>query len=92
MLRVAALNAGDAAWDGSYRVGYRWLRPGEEGASAAVEGRLFFAGSLRPGSAEIVGGVIETPVESGSYLLEYGVVHEGVEWLTTASAAVTVGG
>jgi hypothetical protein len=91
-LRVVALNTGDTDWDGAYRVGYRWLRPGAEGAPPATEGRLFFAGALRPGSAEITGGMIATPAEPGFYLLEYGVVHEGVEWLTTASAGVTVAG
>ncbi|HJN39645.1 MAG TPA: hypothetical protein QGH28_05660, partial [Chloroflexota bacterium] len=89
-LRVAALNTGDTEWDGSYRVGYRWLRPGEDGAQLVAEGRLFFAGALHPGSAEITGATIAMPAEPGFYLLEYGVVHEGVEWLTTASAGVTV--
>ncbi|MDP6349007.1 MAG: hypothetical protein QF719_11255 [Chloroflexota bacterium] len=93
-LRVAAFNVGDGAWDGSYRVGYRWLRTGKDrtAGEVAVEGRLFFSGPLAPGSAEIVGGKIETPGEPGFYLLEWGVVHEGVEWLSTASAGVMVSG
>ena len=55
-----------------------------------MEGRLFFAGDIEPGMAEIVGGVVETPTDPGSYRLQYGVVHETVEWLTTSSAAVTL--
>ena len=90
ILRVAALNTGDTEWDGSYRVGYRWLRPGEDGVQLVAEGRLFFAGAPHPGSAEITGATIVMPAEPGFYLLEYGVVHEGIEWLTTASAGVTV--
>jgi hypothetical protein len=89
-LRVAALNIGDREWDGTYRVGYRWLRPSADGVPTMAEGRLFFAGALRAGSAEIVGATIAMPAEPGFYLLEYGVVHEGVEWLTTASTGVTV--
>ncbi|HCU73071.1 MAG TPA: hypothetical protein DGO43_04580 [Chloroflexi bacterium] len=92
-LRVAALNVGNKTWDGAYRVGYRWLQLGEDGFSktAEVEGRLFFSKPIDPGTAEIVGGTIKTPKKPGHYLLEYGVVHEKKEWLSRASAGVTVG-
>ena len=91
-LEVAALNTGTTRWDGAYRVGYRWLRFLKDGSAepAGVEGRFFFAGDIAPGMAEVVGGVIETPADPGNYLLEYGVVHEGVEWLTVSAAAMTI--
>lgn len=91
-LEMAAFNTGDTAWDGSYRVGYRWIRLRDDGSAeeTGVEGRLFFAGSIEPGMAEIVGGVIEMPADPGSYLLRYGVVNETVEWLTVSTAAVTL--
>jgi len=57
-----------------------------------VEDRLFFSKPIEPGTTEIVAGTIENPTKPGCYLLEYGLVHEGIEWLSRASITVTVGG
>ena len=53
---------------------------------------LFFSKPIETGTAEIVGGTIENPTKSGCYLLEYGLVHEGINWRSRASIGVTVGG
>ena len=81
---VQITNDGSVTWPfGSqglpmFRLGYRW-RSGET-SNVVTEGRATFTADVAPGATVLAPVMVQSPESPGEYMLEFGMVHEGVRW------------
>jgi hypothetical protein len=80
---VEALNTGKAVWlattrgsKGAVRLGARWLK--DRNTILKEEGRVFLSKAVFPDRSYHFAGPIESPWQSGTYILEIGLVSEHV--------------
>ena len=83
---LEALNTGKAVWlayasdsKGVVRLGWRWLKEGV----VIMEGRIGLSNEVFHGESCRFEGFIKGPSESGTYILEVGLVSELVHWFST---------
>jgi hypothetical protein len=86
-LSVRARNEGEAVWlasapgdRGSVRLVWRWFLP--EGSELPIRGRAALCGNVRSGADHTFAFYMTTPHEAGNYLLEVGLLSEGVAWFS----------
>lgn len=91
-VQVAAENTGAKVWDGTFRLGTRWVALDGEGSLPESEGRLFMVPWLRvPGGSGVVfEGLVEAPAEPGFYRMTLGMVEESVAWFGEREVLVQV--
>jgi hypothetical protein len=83
---VLVHNLGDERWppgdvgEPPIRLGYRWRRPGADGAVIAEGPRSLFTQTVAPGGRTLAKLRLDAPDEVGRYVLEVDVVHEDVRW------------
>ncbi|HXH11940.1 MAG TPA: hypothetical protein VNP04_19525 [Alphaproteobacteria bacterium] len=87
VLTLTAENTGQAAWldtgdgdRGAIRLGWRWFAGGQVIASS--EGRAPLRYTIFPGQSYVFQTSINPPEESGTYILEFGLVNEGIAWFS----------
>jgi hypothetical protein len=96
-LRVTVRNVGDALWlkrgpspTGLVNLGWFWI--GDDGKPVGPEERFGLSFSVLPGHAQELLPAIAAPAAPGHYMLEWGLVSEGVTWMLPRNRIdVTVG-
>jgi len=92
---VRVTNLGTEAWPGFadrrplIRLGCRWLK--SDLSLIDDTARTVLTGPLEPGGTAIVPAFVQAPIEPGSYVLQFDLVHEFVRWFgSQTQARVTV--
>ncbi len=93
-VQVTAENTGAKVWDGTFRLGTRWVALDGQGSLPEPESRLFMVPWLRvpSGSGVVFEGLVEAPAEPGFYRLTLGMVEESVAWFGEHEVLVHVYG
>lgn len=92
-VEVEVANRSSIAWPSSQaaaspvRIGHRWRRVGTN--EVAVEGpRTLLSAPVAPGCSERLMVHVDVPATAGAWLLELGLLEEGVRWFGTNAAVV----
>jgi hypothetical protein len=86
--RIAFKNTSPCPWPPAVHLGYHW-RPLEAGLPAVFDGgRALPNRRIAPGDGVELEVVLKAPQASGSYILEYDLVFENVEWFSTRAGAM----
>ena len=87
--RVQVANVGKLTWDDSgekpFHLSYRWFHSTKDGTLTplGIEGeRTRLASSLTPGKKVALTATLRAPVEPGSYVLIWDMVHENTTWFS----------
>jgi SAM-dependent methyltransferase len=91
-LRVRVTNRGPGVWPshgaGAVRVGARWL---EHRSAVDGEARGNLPADLGPGEQAVVEVTMRAPARPGDYVLECGLLQEGVAWFADRGGPMTRG-
>ncbi len=79
-LEATYRNASAWTWTNAVHLGAHWVRDGETGRGVEMAARGYPGRELPPGAAARVVVPLVPPPGPGRYVLQVGLVHEGVDW------------